>query len=84
MHGSWYEHGSKTLLQETAHSSGLFSINDCGDIPLDAIYQLCNISEVGEDDQEPNEETSGIENRFHHHSFVFLFHFVAVVLISAP
>lgn len=66
-HGQWYQHGSKTLLQETANPQSLFLIDDCEpDIPLASIYQKCNLRELSVDEDEPADETSPHENNFYH------------------
>lgn len=54
-HVRWYEHGSKTLLQETAHPYGLFAIAECNDIPLESILGRCDIIRLKPGDEEPND-----------------------------
>lgn len=66
-HGQWYQHGSKTFLQETANAQSLFLIDECEpDIPLASIYQRCNLRELSMDEDEPTDETSPHENNFYH------------------
>ena len=62
LHGQWLAHGSKTLLQETAHLNGLFLMNSCDDIPLAAIIQKCNLHWLASDEMEPLEDAL---NKFH-------------------
>ncbi|KAH8099541.1 S-adenosyl-L-methionine-dependent methyltransferase [Cristinia sonorae] len=52
-HVQWYEHGSKILLQETAHPQGLFLTNECDDADLDCIFQRCNVKALGPSEEEP-------------------------------
>ncbi|KIK61812.1 hypothetical protein GYMLUDRAFT_260822 [Collybiopsis luxurians FD-317 M1] len=42
-HGQWMEHGSKTLLQEAAHSRGLFLTNACADQHVNSIFCKCDV-----------------------------------------
>lgn len=66
-HGQWYTHGSKTLLQETAHPQSLFLIDDCeSGLPLASIYQKCNLRELAIGDDEPVDESAANENNFFH------------------
>ena len=62
LHGQWLAHGSKTLLQEAAHSNGLFLMNLCDDVPLASIIQKCNFHWLASNDIDPSEEEL---NRFH-------------------
>jgi len=62
LHGQWLAHGSKTLLQEAAHSNGLFLMNTCDDVPLDSIVQKCNLHWLSADSTEPPEDAL---NRFY-------------------
>ncbi|GAW03185.1 DNA (cytosine-5)-methyltransferase 1B [Lentinula edodes] len=56
-HGRWLEHGSKTFLQETAHSHSLFLTKDCDDAPASSIFRKCDVKFLqiheleGEDDK---------------------------------
>ena len=52
-HVQWYQHGSQILLQETAHSQGLFLINECDNLSIDCIYQKCNLRVLEPSDEEP-------------------------------
>ncbi|KAH9026772.1 S-adenosyl-L-methionine-dependent methyltransferase [Lactarius pseudohatsudake] len=56
LHGQWLAHGSKTLLQEAAHSNGLFLMNSCDNIPLASIIQKCNLHWLAPDEKEPPED----------------------------
>ncbi|KAF8261693.1 S-adenosyl-L-methionine-dependent methyltransferase [Lactarius quietus] len=56
LHGQWLAHGAKTLLQEAAHSNGLFLLNSCDDIPLASIIQKCNLHWLASDEKEPLED----------------------------
>ncbi|KAL6300510.1 S-adenosyl-L-methionine-dependent methyltransferase [Sparassis latifolia] len=67
-HAQWLQHGSQVLLQETAHSNGLFFINECDDLPLECIYQRCNLRLLRSNEDEPPDEPgsgTGGENDFH-------------------
>jgi DNA (cytosine-5)-methyltransferase 1 len=66
-HGQWYTHGSKTLLQETAHPQSLFLMDACEtDIPLASIFQKCNLRELAPGEDEPTDESTENENNFYH------------------
>lgn len=66
-HGQWYTHGSKTLLQETAHPQSLFLMDACDtDIPLASIFQKCNLHELEPGEDEPTDERTDNENNFYH------------------
>lgn len=65
-HGQWYTHGSKMLLQETAHQQSLFLMDSCeDDISLATIVQKCNVRELAIDETEPIGETNANDNKFH-------------------
>ena len=61
-HGQWLAHGSKTLLQETAHPNGLFLMNSCDDVPLASIIQKCNLHWLAFNEMEPSED---VLNKFY-------------------
>ncbi|TFY78084.1 hypothetical protein EWM64_g5932 [Hericium alpestre] len=63
-HGQWYSHGSKTLLQELAHSRSLYIMNLCDDIELSTVIQKCNVVQLAIDEVEPAEDESSAENNF--------------------
>ena len=65
LHGQWFTHGSKTLLQETAHTKALFLMNSCNDMPVAAIYQKCNFRWLRPDELEPDDNNPELENDFH-------------------
>lgn len=53
-HGQWMVHGSKTILQEAAHSKSLFLINSCATNPVASIFKKCQVSWLyGAGDKEP-------------------------------
>lgn len=60
-HGRWLEHGSKTCLQEVAHSRGLFLTNTCADEPLTSIFQKVDVKffRLGEPEPEDDEDPEG-------------------------
>ncbi|KAH7923467.1 S-adenosyl-L-methionine-dependent methyltransferase [Leucogyrophana mollusca] len=65
-HGHWYEHSSKTILQEIGHSHCLYLMMEgCEDIDIDTISQKCNIRELAHDEHEPIEENLEEENDFY-------------------
>lgn len=49
-HGQWLQPGSKTILQEAAHPSVLFTMLECDEIDLDTIIMKCNIKMLAHDD----------------------------------
>ncbi|KAG5733209.1 DNA (cytosine-5)-methyltransferase 1B, partial [Termitomyces sp. T112] len=64
-HGQWFIHGSKTILQETAHSKSLFLLNTCEDNPAASIFKKCNITMMGAGDVEQPDDGQPHANDFH-------------------
>ena len=64
-HGLWFLHGSRTLLQETAHSNSLYLLNQCADIGVETIYQKANFSILKPSDQEQEDTSDPDLNNFH-------------------
>ncbi|KAF8211838.1 hypothetical protein K438DRAFT_1957642 [Mycena galopus ATCC 62051] len=63
LHGQWFTHGSRTILQETAHSQELFLMNECDGIPVASIFRKCevrfpDIHEAEEPDKSDPEDRS--------------------------
>ncbi|EKM55273.1 uncharacterized protein PHACADRAFT_184086 [Phanerochaete carnosa HHB-10118-sp] len=52
-HGQYYMHGSKLLLQETAHPQALYLIDECDDQQLGCIFQKVDVQELGLQGDEP-------------------------------
>ncbi|KAJ7025347.1 S-adenosyl-L-methionine-dependent methyltransferase [Mycena alexandri] len=46
LHGSWLVHGSRTLVQEAAHSQELFLLEECHDIHVSSIFRKCSVREL--------------------------------------
>lgn len=70
-HAQWYTHGSKTILQETAHPQSLFLLDSCeSDLPLASIFKRVNLRELSIGEDEPTDENIGTENDFFHGSVV--------------
>ncbi|RDB21087.1 DNA (cytosine-5)-methyltransferase 1A [Hypsizygus marmoreus] len=64
-HGQWYTHGSKTILQETAHSKALYLTNKCEDNPTASIFKKCKITMLGSEEVEPPDDEQPDSNDFH-------------------
>jgi DNA (cytosine-5)-methyltransferase 1 len=64
-HGQWYSHGSKTILQETAHSRSLFLMNKCEDNPTASIYKKCNVRMLGLEEKEALDDGKTDASEFH-------------------
>ncbi|KAG6814585.1 hypothetical protein H0H92_000114 [Tricholoma furcatifolium] len=64
-HGQWFIHGSRTTLQETAHSKSLFLLKSCEDNPVASIFKKCNISFMDSEDAEPVDDGRVDANDFH-------------------
>ncbi|KAJ7172149.1 hypothetical protein C8R46DRAFT_1084943 [Mycena filopes] len=43
LHGHWFSHGSRTILQEVTHTQELFLLHECDDIPVATIFQKCDV-----------------------------------------
>lgn len=55
IHAQWLQHGSQMLLQEAAHPDVLFYLKECDNLPVECIYQHCNLHVLGTSDREPSE-----------------------------
>jgi DNA (cytosine-5)-methyltransferase 1 len=64
-HGQWYSHGSKTILQETAHSRSLFLMNKCEDNPTASIYKKCKVRMLGLEEKETLDDGKTDASEFH-------------------
>lgn len=64
-HGQWFVHGSKTILQETAHSKSLYLMNKCEDNPTASIYMKCKLTMLLPDDEEIPDDREPESNDFH-------------------
>ncbi|KAF5373890.1 hypothetical protein D9758_000794 [Tetrapyrgos nigripes] len=60
-HCHWFHHGSKTILQETAHSKGLFLGETCDDVNVATIIRKCevHILEPGQDEPQDDKSPNG-------------------------
>ena len=63
-HAQWLQHGSQTLLQEAAHSRGLFWLKSCDDLPLECIYSHCRVQPWPRSEPVPLDDCPGELNRF--------------------
>lgn len=63
-HGLWFNHGSKTLLQETSHSKALYLLKSCDDNPVTSIFRKCNFRIVQPLEQEVEDDGSHNSNDF--------------------
>ncbi|KAG6916653.1 hypothetical protein DXG01_005939 [Tephrocybe rancida] len=64
-HGQWFIHGSKTILQETAHSKSLFLLHTCENNPAASIFKKCNVTMMGLEDGEIPDNGEPLSNDFH-------------------
>ncbi|KAF9013919.1 S-adenosyl-L-methionine-dependent methyltransferase [Cyathus striatus] len=64
-HVQWFIAGSKTVLQETAHSRSLFFTDDCDNIPIASIFRLCNLRMLRDDEEEPPDDKDPTGSDFH-------------------
>ncbi|KAK0441911.1 S-adenosyl-L-methionine-dependent methyltransferase [Armillaria borealis] len=51
-HGHWFEHGSRTLMKEVAHSKALFQMKTCDASPIASIIRKVDVKMLGESDNE--------------------------------
>ncbi|KAF7363771.1 BAH domain-containing protein [Mycena sanguinolenta] len=70
LHGQWFIHGSRTMLQETPHSQELFLLNECDGIPVASIFQKCTVRflEVGEA-EEPDQSDPEARSFFYRYLY---------------
>lgn len=52
-HAQWFEHGSKTQLQETAHPQALYFVQECDNNPAASIFRKCEVDMLIPEDEEP-------------------------------
>jgi DNA (cytosine-5)-methyltransferase 1 len=64
-HAQWYLHGSKTILQETAHSQSLYLTNTCDDLSAACIFQRCDVRMLEINEMEPIDEAKPESRDFH-------------------
>ncbi|KXN86923.1 DNA (cytosine-5)-methyltransferase 1A, partial [Leucoagaricus sp. SymC.cos] len=65
-HGQWLVHGSKTILQEAAHSKSLFLINSCHTNPVASIFKKCQIKWLEHPDaKEPSDNRDPRSEDYH-------------------
>lgn len=64
-HGLWFNHGSKTLLQETSHSKALYLLGACDDNLVIAIVKKCNFRILKPGDEEIVDDGDADSNDFH-------------------
>jgi hypothetical protein len=79
-HGQWFTHGSKTILQETAHSKSLYLINKCEDNPTASIFKKCKIRMMAPEDEEIIDDGQPDANDFHCGYVLFLAIFMGALL----
>lgn len=54
LHVQWFEHSSKTLLQEMAHPLELFALYECDDIAVGAVLGLVDVVNPDSTDLNPD------------------------------
>ncbi|KAL0581108.1 hypothetical protein V5O48_000897 [Marasmius crinis-equi] len=64
-HGQWYQHGSRTMLQETAHSHSLFLLPSCDDNPVTSIFRKCEVRFLEPGQNEEVDDKSHMATNFH-------------------
>ncbi|KAF7338022.1 BAH domain-containing protein [Mycena venus] len=65
LHGQWFQHGSRTILQETSHSQELFLLNECDNIAVATIFQKCDVRFPRFDEpEEPDKSDPEARNYF--------------------
>lgn len=72
-HARWLQHGSQTILQETAHSNSLFWLNECDNVPMECIFAHCDLRKLGLGDDEPPDDGEN-DNVFFTNGRVWLSH----------
>ncbi|KAH9483930.1 DNA (cytosine-5)-methyltransferase 4 [Psilocybe cubensis] len=65
LHGVWLSHGSKTILQEAAHSKSLFFLNSCDHIPVNSIFKKCDVNYLKPGYPEPPDNGAPDATDFH-------------------
>lgn len=64
-HALWFLHGSRTILQETAHSNSLYLLQQCADLEVETIYQKANFSILKPSDPEQEDTSDPDLNHFY-------------------
>jgi len=63
-HAIWLQHGSQMILQETAHSNGLYFLNECDDLPIECIFRLCDFKVLVPNELESEPESDAGTDAF--------------------
>ncbi|KAI0077119.1 S-adenosyl-L-methionine-dependent methyltransferase [Panus rudis PR-1116 ss-1] len=63
-HAQWFQQGTRTILQETAHPNSLFLLDECDDLLVDCIFQKCNLRELDVNEDEASYKPTGMHNDF--------------------
>jgi DNA (cytosine-5)-methyltransferase 1 len=71
LHGQWFQHAAKTILQEAEDPHALYLIDECDDVKLDSIHQKANVRTLSRDESIPQDPSSALfgerpENNFYH------------------
>ncbi|KAG5636823.1 hypothetical protein H0H81_006739 [Sphagnurus paluster] len=64
-HGQWFLPGSKTILQETAHSKSVYLLYQCADMPVASIIKECKVKMTAPGDTEIKDDARPDANDFH-------------------
>ncbi|KAF9473771.1 S-adenosyl-L-methionine-dependent methyltransferase [Pholiota conissans] len=64
-HGLWFNHGSKTILQETSHSKALYLLDSCDDNLVTSVFKKCNVQIMQSGDDEVVDDRAHASNNFH-------------------
>jgi DNA (cytosine-5)-methyltransferase 1 len=64
-HVRWFQHGAKTILQETAHPLELFATNQCDDQPLHFVSGKCQVRQRLPGEEEPQYNPAEENNFFY-------------------
>ncbi|KAL0066508.1 hypothetical protein AAF712_006551 [Marasmius tenuissimus] len=64
-HGQWYQHGSRTILQETAHSRSLYLLASCDDNRIATIFRKCTVKFLEPGQNEEHDDKAHLGAEFH-------------------
>ncbi|EEB91983.1 hypothetical protein MPER_09571, partial [Moniliophthora perniciosa FA553] len=64
-HGQWFQHGSRTILQEVAHTRSLYLTDQCDDNPVASIFRRCSIRYLPPEAIEEEDDCDPTGSDFH-------------------
>ncbi|KAK7034044.1 hypothetical protein VNI00_012475 [Paramarasmius palmivorus] len=65
-HGHWFQHGSRTILQEVAHTKSLFLLDSCDNNTVATIFRKCTVKCLSLEENEDMDNFDPMGTDFHY------------------